>query len=450
MGFKNDFLWGTATASYQIEGAAHEGGRGKSVWDIYCEEGRARDGATGDVACDHYHRWREDVGILSDLGGNAYRFSISWSRIIPEGTGRVNPEGIKFYSDLIDALLEKGITPFITLYHWDLPYALAIRGGWRNPESPAWFEEYTRLVAKSFGDRVKNFFTFNEPQCFIGYGYRFGYQAPGLCLSDIETLPMAHNVLKAHGRAVSALKEIIPDCRVGFAPTGTPSLPATEKPEDIEAARSRYFSIEPNNWSWSVVFWSDPVLLGHYPEDDPEFKKIAHNLPADYEKDLPLISTPTDYYGQNIYQGAVCRKGANGIESVPRPQGASKTGADWAITPEALYWSPKFLYERYKLPIIITENGMSCHDTVSLDGKVHDPNRIDFLHRYLRNLKRAADENIPIDGYMLWSILDNFEWQSGYNERFGIVYVDYSTGERIKKDSFEWYRCVIAQNGANL
>lgn len=452
MGFQKDFKWGVATAAYQIEGAFQEDGKGLNIWDVFCrEKGRTFDGHTGEIACDHYHRFREDVALMKELGIKAYRFSISWSRLLPTGTGKLNPAGVKFYNELIDALLDAGIEPFVTLYHWDLPYDLYRKGGWLNPESVNWFAEYTKDVAELYSDRVSNFFTFNEPQCFIGNACLRGFHAPGVHGMVRDTLEMAHNVLKAHGTAVKVLREYAKsDVKVGYAPTCNMSYPDSDKPEDIEAARMTLFEVkETEDWAWNVAWWSDPVMLGSYPEEG--LKKYREYLPEITKDDMKLINQPLDFYGQNIYNGVRVRMGSDGKpEVVKRYDGYPKTSLDWPVTPECLYWGPRFLYERYKKPIYITENGMSCHDVISLDGKVHDPNRIDFLNRYLRELKKCAEDGTDIRGYFLWSLLDNFEWHTGYAERFGIVYVDYPSQRRIIKDSGYWYRQTIQENGENL
>lgn len=449
MGFAKDFVWGAATSSYQIEGTGRDSGKGQNIWDVFTKEpGRVYEGHTGDIACDHYHRFREDVAYMKELGLKGYRFSIDWSRVLPEGTGKVNEKGIDFYNALIDELLEQGIEPYITLYHWELPYEIYKRGGWMNPEIVEWFGQYARLVAERFSDRVKYFFTLNEPQCFVGLGFLQGCHAPGVKAPLRDTFEMAHNALKAHGRAVQMLRAYgKQNVQIGYAPTSGMCYPEKETPEDIEAARKALFALpdDLSNWTWNVSWWSDPVILGKYPEEG--MKKYEKYLPVITDEDMKLISQPIDFYGQNIYNGRCIRMGTDGRpEEVRRPAGFPKTATNWPVTPEALYWGPKFLYERYRKPIYITENGMACHDTVSQDGKVHDPNRIDFLARYLKNLKRAAEE-IDIRGYFQWSLMDNFEWDKGYAERFGIIYVDFETQERIWKDSAYWYRDLIRRNG---
>ena len=449
MGFAKGFVWGAAASSYQIEGTGRDSGKGQNIWDVFTKEpGRVYEGHTGDIACDHYHRFREDVAYMKELGLKGYRFSIDWSRVLPEGTGKVNEKGIDFYNALIDELLEQGIEPYITLYHWELPYEIYKRGGWMNPEIVEWFGQYARLVAERFSDRVKYFFTLNEPQCFVGLGFLQGCHAPGVKAPLRDTFEMAHNALKAHGRAVQMLRAYgKQNVQIGYAPTSGMCYPEKETPKDIEAARKALFALpdDLSNWTWNVSWWSDPVILGKYPEEG--MKKYEKYLPVITDEDMKLISQPIDFYGQNIYNGRCIRMGTDGRpEEVRRPAGFPKTATNWPVTPEALYWGPKFLYERYRKPIYITENGMACHDTVSQDGKVHDPNRIDFLARYLKNLKRAAEE-IDIRGYFQWSLMDNFEWDKGYAERFGIIYVDFETQERIWKDSAYWYRDLIRRNG---
>lgn len=317
----------------------------------------------------------------------------------------LNEKGIAFYNHLIDELLANDIEPYITMYHWELPYELYKRGGWMNPQIVEWFGAYAKLLAERFSDRVTHFFTMNEPQCFVGLGFVSGEHAPGLKSPLKDTFQMAHNAMKAHGRAVQMLRaHAKQSLMIGYAPTGSMRYPETEKPEDIEAARQDLFALtdDLSNWHWNVSWWSDPVLLGKYPE-----------------------------------------------EGLEKYAGFPKTAMDWPVTPESLYWGPKFLYERYKKPIYITENGLSCHDVISLDGKVHDPNRIDFLARYLHELKRAANE-IDLRGYFQWSLMDNFEWAKGYSDRFGLVYVDYQTQKRVLKDSAYWYQQVIKENGENI
>lgn len=443
MGFKKDFVWGAATASYQIEGAYDEDGKGRNIWDEFTHtEGKITDKSTGDIACDHYHRYKEDVRLMSELGLKAYRFSIAWSRILPDGTGEINQRGIDFYNDLINELLKYGIEPYVTLYHWDLPYALHLKGGWLNDDSPNWFGEYARIIKDNFGDRVKHFITFNEPQVFGGCGYYEGVHAPGYKLAKGELLHIGHNILKAHGTAVKELRKG-EKCSIGFSAASCPSIPVSDS--DINAARESYFSSEYDAFLFSDAYWADAMIKGKYPQWVTNYK--GSGAPEITDEDMKLINQPIDFIGMNIYNGKYvsAEEGVLGNE-----QGFARTLIGWPITPTALYWGPKFYNERYGLPIIITENGMSCHDVVSLDGKVHDPNRIDYLNRYLLELKRAADDGVEIDGYFQWSLLDNFEWAQGYNQRFGTIHIDYSTQKRIIKDSGYWYKNVIEKNGENL
>ncbi len=453
MGFKKDFAWGVATSAYQIEGAYNEDGKGLNVWDVFSHEpGNITTGDTGDVACDHYHRFREDVALMRSLGIKAYRFSLSWSRIFPDGTGKVSEKGAAFYSELIDELISAGIEPYITLFHWDYPYALHRRGGWLNDESVQWFAEYAAKVSELYSDRVKYFITLNEPQCFIGYGYMHGGDAPNVNSSYKDLFRICHNVLKAHGAAVIALRENAKqEIKVGYAPTCTARYPATDSADDIDAARKSYFACPPlgQEVMWNVSWWSDPVILGEYPKDG--LRMYREYLPEITEEDMKLISQPLDFYAQNIYNGKEVRQGADGEpEFVAHYPGFPRTGNGWPITPECMRWGPKFLYERYKLPIYITENGMSAPDVIALDGKVHDPNRIDFLNRYLAELEKVADEGVDIGGYFLWSFLDNFEWRFGYSSRFGIVFADYRTQKRIPKDSAYWYQKRIENHKKTL
>lgn len=446
MGFRKDFAWGVATASQQIEGAYLEGGKGLNVWDVFSHEPKKiKDGSNSDVACDHYHLFRDDVRLMRSLGINSYRFSISWARILPDGVGRINEDGVRFYSELIDELLKNGIEPYITLFHWDYPYALHKKGGWLNDESVGWFAEYASKIVELYSDKVTNFITFNEPQCFIGIGYLQGVHAPGLMVSYKDAFQMAHNVLKAHGAAVKAMRSAAKrPIKIGYAPTYNAHFPATESTEDIEAARRAFFAcadLSPRVL-WSASWWSDPVILGKYPEDG--LMKYRDYLPEITDEDMQLINQPLDFYAQNIYNGSEIRAGKDGEPVVVEyPADAPRTEMGWPITPKSLYWGPRFLTERYGLPLYISENGTAMPDEVSADGEIHDVRRIDFLSSYLAELERAADDGVDICGYFLWSFLDNFEWAEGYRPRFGIVYTDYESQKRIPKDSAYWYRDYI-------
>ena len=437
MGFSKDFLWGAATAAHQIEGAYLEDGKSLNIWDALID-GRVYEGDDGKVACDHYHRLCEDVAIMKELGLKSYRFSISWARIFPDGSGKVNEAGLDFYRRLALELTRAGIIPMVTLYHWDLPMWLHEMGGWENPEIIDKFVEYASVMTEALSDKVEYWLTFNEPQNFIGAGYGTGAHAPFLRLPDERVGVVARNVMVAHGRAVKEMRRVAKrPLKIGAAPVCDVITPRDEGPEEIERAREATFN---SNVPYYMSWWCDPVMLG----------KRAQNSHYLSDEDLAEICQPLDFFAFNIYlafgYGAPCSTSKNerAYTGIPR------TTMDWVITPECLYWSVRFLHERYKLPILITENGMANTDFPMLDGKVHDPQRIDFIHRYLLYLKRAVDEGYPVIGYQYWSLLDNFEWTLGYSRRFGLIYVDYQTGERIPKDSAYYYSEVIRTNGENL
>jgi beta-glucosidase len=448
--FPPNFIWGTAASSYQIEGAVEEDGKGLSVWDEFCRvKGAIKSGESGDIACDHYHRSGEDIRLLKEIGVKAYRFSISWPRMLPEGIGRPNARGIAFYADLVDHLLENGIEPWITLFHWDYPRALFKKGGWLCRESADWFAEYAKIAVDALSDRVSHWITINEPKCFIGLGHQTGYHAPGLKLSFPEVLLAAHHTLLGHGKAVATIRARAKTRpTIGVAPDSFVKFPATESEADVLAARDAMFRISEknvvnNNW------FSDPMVLGRYPENGVAL--FGKDMPVIQSGDMEIIRQPLDFLGINIYQGVRIMAGADGA-GVPVAQtaGCPGTTMGWAVSPQALYWGPKYFYERYKLPLIITENGMSNGDWVHLDGKVHDPQRIDFVNRYLREFARAIHDGVDGRGYFSWSILDNFEWSEGYEKRFGLVHVDYATQKRTIKDSGYWFKEVIESNGEVL
>lgn len=445
--FPAHFTWGAAAAAYQIEGGHDADGRGLSVWDAFCQQpGTIREGHSGARACDHYHRWAEDVALMRDLGLKAYRLSLAWPRILPQGVGPANSPGLDFYDRLIDALLAAGITPWVTLFHWDYPLALYQCGGWLNPASPRWFAEYADLVVRRLGDRVQHWITHNEPQCFIGLGHATGLHAPGLRLGLADLIPAGHHMLLAHGLAVQAIRAGSRAPQIGIAPVGRIKLPATDSPADIELARRSMFK---GSKHWHNAWYGDAVCLGHYPEDG--LAAYAQYLPPHWEHDLATIAQPLDFYGVNIYGGGYVQAGADGHEQRPgNPVGGPRSAFDWPITPEALYWGPRLLYERYQLPIVITENGIANTDWPARDGAVHDPQRIDYTARHLLALRQALADGVDVRGYFHWSILDNFEWQEGYTKRFGLVYVDYATQQRIPKTSARWYAELIATNGASL
>lgn len=448
MGFSKDFIWGAASAAYQVEGAYDEDGKGLSIWDVYSGyRGNTRYNEDGKVACDHYHRVDEDVELMRELGLKAYRFSISWTRIIPEGAGKVNEKGLKFYSDLVDKLLAAGIEPIVTLYHWDYPYELHKKGAWLNDESSEWFLAYTKVVVDALSDRVQYWVTINEPQCVIGCGYWFGNHAPFAHAQSGDLLKMGHNVLLSHGKAAHYIRQNAKKKPfIGFTPIGPSYIPKDDSREAVEEARRKTFSTAGEGFSFSLSYWSDPVFLGSYPQE--LYDDFGDLVPEFTEEEWKLVTEPLDYYGTNIYYSQADKVAEGYPEN--RYQGRAETHIGWVMSPEVMYWSAKFLYERYGKPIFITENGMSEHDWVCLDGKVHDTYRIDYTHRYLKEFMRAGEEGVPLMGYLHWSLLDNFEWAEGYNQRFGLVYVDYATQQRIVKDSGYWFRDVIACNGDNL
>lgn len=449
MSFRKDFLWGVATAAHQIEGAYNEDGKGMGVWDeLVNVPGRVKYSENGNIACDHYHRYKEDVKIMKELGIKSYRFSISWPRVLPNGTGAVNEKGLQFYSDLVDELLANGIEPLPTLFHWNYPMALYNQGGWLNDESPLWFEEYTKVIVEKLSDRVKYWITFNEPQMFVLLGHMIGMHAPFLKLSQKEIARISHNVLLSHGHAVKTIRKYgKQSAKIGYAPNGPCYSPTAETEEAIEEARAKSFKCADIDFTMSTTWWSDPIILGEYPKDAMEF--LGENAPEIKEGDMELISQPIDFYGLNLYSSkSTYGDPTKYVENAY--QGCPRTTMNWPVTPDCMYWTPKFLYERYKLPILITENGMAGTDWTSLDGKVHDPQRIDFLNRYLREFKRAADSGVDIIGYCCWSFMDNYEWAEGYGMRFGLVYIDFRTLERTIKDSGFWYKSVIESNGESL
>jgi beta-glucosidase len=459
MDFPDDFTWGVAAAAYQIEGASATDGKGESVWDMFCKQpGKVLDGHTGDVACDHYHRYREDVGLMREIGAQAYRFSVSWPRVMPAGTGKINEVGLDFYDRLVDEICAAGIRPWATLFHWDYPYELFCRGGWLNRDSAEWFADYTKVVVERLSDRVQHWITLNEPQCFIGFGHALGTNAPGLKLGLAECLRAGHHVLLAHGKSVQVLRAnaLLP-ATIGWAPVGVTSVPASESIEDIAAARASMGSTHGGDAAsmgmhanlWSNTWWGDPVVFGNYPEDG--IAAAGSAMPSFPDEDLKIISQPIDFYGANIYSGTLIKADKDGNPlRVPHPMNTPISAFKWPIVPDSLRWGPTFLHERYRLPVIITENGISLSDWPSMDGTVADPQRIDFLIRYLGALQVAINGGVDVRGYFPWSIMDNFEWAEGYKQRFGLIHVDYETQRRTLKDSANWYRDVIRSNGRIL
>ena len=438
LAFPNGFLWGAATSAYQIEGSWDENGRLPSIWDTFAKTpGKTKNGATGDVACDHYHRWPQDVALMRDLGLQAYRFSISWPRILPEGRGRVNQAGLDYYSRLIDGLLEAGITPFPTLYHWELPQPLQDAGGWPTRETAHAFAELADVTSHALGDRVQNWITHNEPWCTSFLGYQVGIHAPGL--QDWNAaIKASHHVLLSHGLAVQRIRANVPNAEVGIAVNFEPATPASPSPEDVAAARI---------WDGYYFRWFVDALNGRfYPADMVDHYIKQGHLPngLDFVQagDMETIATPLDFFGVNYYTRHIAQAGESleDHRSVPNPD-AEYTAMGWKVHPESFYKLLNRLYFEYNMPkILITENGCSYPDPV------HDQKRIDYLEGHLTAVYRAMQNGVPIAGYMQWSLMDNYEWAEGYSQRFGMVHVDYETQKRTPKDSARWYRGVIAAN----
>ncbi|TDQ05128.1 GH1 family beta-glucosidase [Labedaea rhizosphaerae] len=431
--FPADFLWGVSASAFQIEGAVAEGGRGRSSWDTFCATpGKIAGDETADVACDHYHRYAEDVALMAGLGVDAYRLSFAWPRIQPDGSGKPNPEGIAFYDRLLDALCAAGITPVGTLYHWDTPQPLEDAGGWRNRETALRFGEYARIAAERFADRVPMWIPINEPMVTSIYGYAIGQYAPGEFLL-LDALPTAHHQNLAHGLAVQALRAAGAD-QVGTANNHGPVWPVG--PDDGDAASAMDELIN--------RLFADPVLLGRYPD------RYTEHLPAGFADDLPAIATPIDFYGVNYYEPQAAASPSPGnplpFDLVP-VEGYPMTTNDSPIVPGALTELLVGMRDRYGdalPPIHITENGCSFDDEVGPDGRVRDGARIEFLEAHLRALADAMAAGVDVRGYFVWSILDNFEWSKGYAPRFGLVHVDFKTLQRTPKDSYRWYRDLIA------
>jgi len=432
--FPEGFLWGAATAAYQIEGAVTEGGRGKNIWDTFTHTpGAIKNGENGDIACDHYHRWREDIALMQQLNLDAYRFSIAWSRIFPQGRGTVNLAGLDFYSRLIDGLLEAGIQPFVTLYHWDLPQALQDEGkGWLRRGIVEDFVRYTDVVTRALGDRVKHWTTFNEPGVFTWGGYVLGEDAPGWRMQPGAALTALHHVFLAHGASAQVIRENVPQSQVGIVLDINVAEPASEAPEDVAAAL-RFDGMQ-NRW------FLDALLRGEYPADMVAL--FGEQMPRIETGDMQRMAVPLDYLGINIYRRSVI---AHGDELVPvnycrvLPPG-EHTLMGWEVYPKCIYDILKYVNERYSPPkIYITENGIALPDEVSPDGHVHDERRIAYLRDHLTYLQRAIAEGVPVRGYFVWTLMDNFEWALGFEPRFGLIYVDHQTQQRIMKDSGYFY-----------
>jgi beta-glucosidase len=433
--FPPSFTWGTATAAYQIEGAIAEDGRGESIWDRFCATaGKVRNGDSGAVACDFYHRSHDDVALMGELGVGAFRLSVAWPRVVPEGRGEVNQAGLDFYDRLVDDLLAADIKPFVTLYHWDLPQALEDQGGWPVRETVDAFAAYVEAVAGRLGDRVEHWITQNEPRVAAWLGYGWGMHAPGRT-SERDALAAAHHLLLSHGRAVEVLRRESPGAQVGITLDVFPVYPASQDESDVEAAR--HFDGFHNRW------FLDPIFRGAYPADLVEH--FGANAPKVEDGDFRLIAAPLDFMGVNYYRREVVAHSENGGPRTVHVPDSDYTDMGWEVSPEGLYDLLVSLRDDYgPQAIYVTENGAAFGDLRAHDGSVRDPERQDYLEDHINVIGRAIGAGVPIAGYFVWSFLDNFEWAHGYSKRFGIVYVDYPTLARIPKSSFYWYRDFIA------
>jgi beta-glucosidase len=431
--YPGTFLWGAATASYQIEGAWNEDGKGESIWDRFSHTpGKIEDGSTGDAACDHYHRTREDIALMRKLGLKAYRFSTSWPRVLPTGRGRVNLKGLDFYDRLVDDLCAANIEPFLTLYHWDLPQALYEDGSWSNREVCHAFADYAAVMVRRLGDRVKYWTTFNEPGVVMIDGYLTGEHAPGE--QDAKTaFQVGHNLMVAHGLAVQAMRAAQPGIHAGVVLNLWTADPASDTPEDREAAEK--------TWQMHEAFFLECLFKGHYGPVIHE--ALGENMPKIQAGDMALIAQKLDFLGVNYYSRNLVGSGGN-IHPVP---GSEYTEMDWEVCAPALRRLLNKIHKDYRLPpIYITENGAAFKDEVSPDGRIHDPRRLDYLKQHFIQTRLAMQDGVDVRGYFVWSLLDNFEWGHGYTKRFGIVRVDYDTKVRTMKDSGEWYAEVIRTN----
>ncbi len=437
-GFPEGFVWGAATASYQIEGAAREDGRGESIWDRFSHTpGKVLNGDTGDVACDHYHRWREDIALMRELGLAAYRFSVAWPRILPDGRGSINDAGLDFYDRLVDGLLEAGIAPWVTLYHWDLPQALEDAGGWPNRETADAFVTFVDVVSRRLGDRVNRWITLNEPWVSSFLGYQTGVHAPGR--TDLrDALAASHTLLLAHGGAVPAIRANNEDASVGITLNLSPSYPASPDPADAAAAR-RYDGYL-NRW------FLDPIFGRGYPADMLDL--YGSRAPRLEAGDLDTIAVPIDFLGVNYYFPAYLAAADDGpLGLVQAPPEGERTAMGWPVEADGLEDLLVRLHQEYPtLPLFITENGAAYEDPAPTGGRVPDPARTRYLADHLAAARRAVAADVPLRGYFVWSLLDNFEWAFGYDRRFGITHVDFTTQQRTIKDSGRWYAQTIREN----
>ena len=451
MAFPEDFLWGAATAAYQIEGAADEDGRGPSIWDTFSHTPRnARHGDTGDAACDHYHRLEEDLDLMRDLGLEAYRFSVAWPRVQPDGSGAANRKGLGFYRRLVAGLRDRGITPALTLYHWDLPQALEDGGGWTNRDTADRFAEYATLVYEALAGEVPMWITLNEPWVSSWLGYGLGVHAPGR-RSTGDALTATHHLLLGHGLATAAMREVGGDNRLGVTLNLSPARPGKDTPADREAARK----VDGN----ANRLYLDPLFCGSYPEDMLDLYPQLADPALVRDGDLETISQPVDFLGVNYYMRHTVRedKGtgrASGMifpgldaKSV-QPHGAEITAMGWPIEPDGLTEILVRIKDEYtEKPIYVTESGAAFHDYADPEGEVNDEERIAYLDAHFRAAGEAIERGVDLRGYFVWSLMDNFEWAEGYSRRFGLVYVEYASRKRIPKRSARWYREIIRANG---
>ncbi len=441
--FPQGFLWGAATASYQIEGAWNEDGKGESIWDRFSHTpGKISDGSTGDVACDHYHRWKQDLDLMAELGLQAYRFSIAWSRVVPKGRGNVNEAGLDFYDRLVDGLLTRGIAPFVTLYHWDLPQALQDEEGWPVRSTAEAFVDYANVVSARLGDRVKHWITHNEPWVAAFLGHGMGIHAPGV--QDFQqAVAAAHHLLLSHGWAAPVIRANSQNADVGITLNLTDVVPASPSPMDYRAAREMDGFL--NRW------FLDPIFGRRYPADAIEWFEQVHGVQVNVmqEGDMDVIAAPIDFLGVNYYTRTVARDSSP--DNLPRTiitDDAEFTEMGWEVAPRSLFHLLNRLHFDYQpANIFITENGAAFPDKVCKEGHVHDDRRLAYLKEHFKAAHDAIQCGAPLRGYFVWSLMDNFEWSFGYTKRFGVVYVDYETQQRIVKESGKWYSQVIAQNG---
>jgi beta-glucosidase len=442
LSFPKNFVWGFAAAAPQIEGAAFTDGKGESVWDRYARQpGAVHNGDTLDVACEHYTRFDADFKLMRSLGAKHYRLSLAWPRIFPDGDGAVNQKGLDFYHRLFDSMAKHELTPWVTMFHWDLPQSLETRfGGWRDRRTADAFATYADTIVKAYGDRVKNWITLNEILCFTRLGYGTGQKAPGLKLPHQVVNQTYHTALLCHGHGVRAVREYGgKGARVGLTDNSASMVPLTETPADIAAARAQFI-----HENARVL---DPIYTGGY---GPAYRKAVGKDAAKFEKaDFKLISLPTDFLGMNIYTGDFVRAGKGGKpEKLPFPTSFPAADAAWLRhVPQALYWGPRHVAEIYGVKsIYITENGAGYNDAPPVGGEVNDLHRLNLVRTYLGELRRSITDGVPVKGYFLWSFMDNYEWEDGYDRRFGVVYCDFATQKRTPKFSAKWFSQVMAEN----